>query len=115
MRLQLFFSLACVTSFSLLACSSADDSRDSEPSEKTSEDLKMCVQNLLCVAGSHFDTTQCKCVANPCVQTQLCIASSHFDTTQCKCVPNACVQTLLCLSGYHWSQAECKCVPGCVG
>jgi len=52
-----------------------------------------CVDNVLCIRGSHFDSQQCKCVPNvdagsTCVQNVLCVIGDHFDTTLCKCVPN---------------------------
>lgn len=51
-----------------------------------------CIQNVLCVRGSHFDRTLCKCVpddtTSTCVQNVLCIRGAHFDRTQCKCVPD---------------------------
>jgi hypothetical protein len=96
-----------------------------------------CVDNVLCVAGDHWDSTACKCVPNatdagagdaggggPCVETVLCIVGDHWDSTLCKCVPNppppdagapddggTCVDNVLCILGYHWDSGACKCVP----
>src|SRR5512133_432911 len=78
-----------------------------------------CIQNVLCIKGSHFDRALCKCVpddATPtCVQNVLCIRGSHFGQTQCKCVPDdatpTCVQNVLCIRGSHFDQTQCKCVP----
>jgi hypothetical protein len=47
-----------------------------------------CVQNVFCIAGSHFDTTKCQCVPNTCVQKVLCVATAHWDSARCQCVPN---------------------------
>ena len=54
-----------------------------------------CVQNVLCIRGTHFDSNPnvCSCVPNPstCVQRVLCIQGSHFDNDPkvCSCVPDA--------------------------
>jgi len=85
-----------------------------------------CVQNVLCVIGSHFDHNLCKCVPDAtadagatCVQNVLCIIGDHFDRNLCKCVPDAtadagttCVQNVLCVIGDHFDSKLCKCVPG---
>ena len=84
-----------------------------------------CVQNVLCVIGSHFDRALCKCVPDAaadagagCVQNVLCIMGDHFDRNLCKCVPNTtadagagCVQNVLCVMGDHFDRDLCKCVP----
>lgn len=59
----------------------------------STHDAGVCVDNVLCVQGSHFDNRQCKCVPNAdagstCVQTVLCVVGDHFDSNLCKCVPN---------------------------
>ncbi len=45
----------------LLACGSADST---DPTDSTNEDLKKhhCVDNVMCVAGDHWDSKACKCV-----------------------------------------------------
>ena len=55
-----------------------------------------CVQNVLCVIGSHFDHNLCKCIPDAttdagttCVQNVLCVVGDHFDRTLCKCVPDS--------------------------
>jgi hypothetical protein len=81
----------------------------------------VCVDNVLCIRGDHFDTTLCKCVpdadAGPaCVDNVLCIRGDHFDTTLCKCVPDVdagpvCIDNVLCIRGDHFDTTLCKCVP----
>ena len=52
-----------------------------------------------------------------CVDTVLCVRGSHWSATQCRCVPDtagtptACVDTELCIIGFHWSPEQCTCVP----
>jgi hypothetical protein len=86
-----------------------------------------CIQNVLCVMGSHFDRNLCKCVPDAtnadagatCVQNVLCIIGDHFDRNLCKCVPDTtnadagatCVQNVLCVIGDHFDRSLCKCVP----
>lgn len=86
-----------------------------------------CVENVLCVKGSHFDHNLCKCIpdatldAGTCVQNVLCVTGDHFDRTLCKCVPDAaadagtCVQNVLCVVGDHFDRTLCKCVPNSGG
>lgn len=56
--------------------------------------LCTCVQNVLCIRGSHFnsDPKVCSCVPDVpvCVQKVLCIRGSHFDNNPkvCGCVPD---------------------------
>jgi len=50
---------------------------------------RICIQNVLCVLGSHFDTTLCKCVPNP---PDICISKEDgpcggFTQHPCRCAP----------------------------
>jgi hypothetical protein len=84
-----------------------------------STDAGVCVQNVLCVRGSAWDPTLCRCVpqadAGTCVQNVLCIRGSAWDPALCRCVPQAdagtCVQNVLCIQGSAWDPTLCRCVP----
>jgi hypothetical protein len=47
-----------------------------------------------------------------CVDNVDCVAGSHWDSKACTCVPN-CLDVVLCINGYHWSSTACQCVPNC--
>jgi hypothetical protein len=61
---------------------------------------QVCVENQLCIRGSHWDTQLCKCVpdevagstaaagggAPVCVETALCVRDAHWDSVLCRCV-----------------------------
>jgi hypothetical protein len=61
---------------------------------------QVCVENQLCIRGSHWDTQLCKCVpdevagstaaagggAPVCVETVLCVRDAHWDSVLCQCI-----------------------------
>ena len=59
---------------------------------------QVCVDNVLCIQGTHWDAAACACVPNSppatggsngvCVDNVLCIRGTHWDSMQCKCVSN---------------------------
>ena len=94
-----------------------------------SEGACVCVQNVICVQGSHWDSTACKCVPDcqpkdcgpppplaicpngtpPVVSCQPDPAGAcHWKVEPCP----ICVQTVLCIQGSHFDPVLCKCVPG---
>ncbi|MES1183298.1 MAG: hypothetical protein ABUL60_05755 [Myxococcales bacterium] len=102
----------------------ADDPSDSCDPKAGGADcigICSCVDNVLCVKGSHFDgdPNVCQCVSDApaCVQKVLCVRGSHFDSDPkvCRCVPDAraCVQKVLCIRGSHFDSdpTVCRCVP----
>ena len=155
----------------LTACNGATTTDGQGPTSggtaSTSGGATVCVDNVLCIQGSHWDSTQCKCISSSttaaggmtsmggmmstggmsaqtssgsaCVDNVLCIQGSHWDSTQCKCVSSsttaaggmtsmgdttsmggtsaktttgsACVDNVLCIQGSHWDNTQCKCVP----
>ena len=65
----------------------------------------VCIDNVLCPRGDHFDNVLCQCVPNQdagvvpdagapatdggvCIDNVLCIRGDHFDNVLCQCVPN---------------------------
>jgi hypothetical protein len=69
-----------------------------------------CVQNVLCVRGTHFDSSSdvCACVPNPvCIDNVLCVQGTHFDSSSdvCACVPDDPTQdpcaAVRCAAGTH--------------
>jgi hypothetical protein len=85
-----------------------------------------CVDNQLCIQGSHWDSSQCKCVSDQqacggianiqCPGGQRCV-----DNPNDSCDPNnggadcpgmcvTCFDNVLCANGSHWSQYRCGCV-----
>jgi hypothetical protein len=79
-----------------------------------------CEANGNCPDGSIWNGAPdvCGCVPDTtrhCVENVLCIQGSHFDSKACKCVPDQCVQTQLCIRGYVFDPKACKCVPGVTG
>jgi hypothetical protein len=99
----------------------------------------VCVENQLCIRGSHWDSVLCKCVpdevagssaagaagAPVCVENVLCVRDAHWDSVLCKCVLDevagssaagaggapVCVENVLCVRDAHWDSLLCKCVP----
>lgn len=67
-----------------------------------------CVDNVLCIAGDHWDPVLCTCVpdsdASPATD-----AASPTDAGAAS--DAACVDNVLCILGDHWDPALCKCVP----
>jgi hypothetical protein len=69
-----------------------------------------CVDNVLCIRGSHWSPTACQCVpdipeptATPtvCVDNVLCIRGTHWSPTACQCVRDRGPHTPHALSGFH--------------
>jgi len=88
---------------------------------------KACVDRVFCIQGSHWDSSQCKCVTDQ--QTCGGIAGIRCPAGQ-KCVDNPndgcdpnnggadcggicvqCIDNVACINGYHWSSTDCACVP----
>lgn len=96
--------------------------------EAVSPAKKQCVETVLCVAGSHFDTTLCRCVPDT---SNACISKEGgpcggFTQDPCRCaagltcVPNAipdipgtCEPTRCCPSA--WDMYSCKEASGGTG
>lgn len=47
-----------------------------------------CIDNIACMAGSHFSAYRCACVSDTCVENVFCTTSSHWSQADCTCVPN---------------------------
>src|SRR4051812_8151979 len=101
------FALALIV---ISGCGSAMTSSDNEQAV-----AKKGVDTQLCIVGSHWGTTACKCVPTVCTDTKLCVVGKHWDTTACDCVANAvCTDTKLCVVGKHWDTTACDCVADAV-
>jgi hypothetical protein len=99
---------------------------------------KVCVENQLCIRGSHWDSTLCKCTpdqvagsgaaggggAPVCVETVLCVRDAHWDSVLCRCVldnPDAGAAELCgskrCAANEHCCQVASRvdgtCTPEC--
>ncbi len=104
----------------------------SDPTATESQTLAAaCVDNVLCIAGDHWDSVACKCVPN--VPTQ-CVSGpggpcGGFTQNPCvcgrgtHCVPNripdipgvcAVCDPIRCPAGEHWDRSSCSCVAGCL-
>jgi len=81
-----------------IACSAATTSGGDAgvSSSAGAGQTSVCVDNILCIQGTHWDAVQCKCVPDPvaatggangfCVDNVLCIHGDHWDPKLCKCV-----------------------------
>ncbi|HYQ01138.1 MAG TPA: hypothetical protein VER96_20850 [Polyangiaceae bacterium] len=117
----LLFSMALFS-----ACGGSPEPQGSSGTAVTDEAVTAktkphCVQNVLCIRGSHFDTTLCKCVPNPPSQ---CISKEDgpcggFTLHPCQCaagltcvlninpdLPGTCEPARCCPA--NWNMYDCK-------
>ena len=80
---------------------------------------KKCSNDVQCIAGTHFDQDQCKCVRNRCPVNIPCPKGSYFGE-DCLCVYGKCPSYKyncnagscdVCKKGEQFDQSICACVP----
>ncbi len=73
-----------------------------------------CAAGLTCTGSGGLPVGDVggTCQPGACVDNVLCIQGTHWDSTACRCVPDrTCVDNVLCVRGSHWDPAACRCVP----
>jgi hypothetical protein len=106
--------------------------QDASPGSDSANAADACVDNLLCVVGSHWDPTACKCVPGTCI-SQDGGPCGGFTSNPCECalglvcvtnaipdIPGTCegpspvCSPVPCPSSQTWDSTLCECVaPSC--
>jgi hypothetical protein len=85
----------------------SDAGVDASPPRES--DGSVCIDNVLCIRGDHFDPVACKCVPDEDASSPPDAETSQEAASDGR----VCVDNVLCILGDHWDPVACKCVPGC--
>ncbi|MGA2448738.1 MAG: hypothetical protein ABTD50_08700 [Polyangiaceae bacterium] len=109
--------------------SGAPDASDASDSAEASPGSDACVENVLCIAGYHWDPTTCSCVAGTCI-SQDGGPCGGFTSNPCQCasglecmtnpipdIPGTCeplravCDPIACGPAQTWNSTLCECDP----